>query len=67
MGLAEIEVEVKAIREKGNMVAQQYAQHLENVENMVDEIGEKVILTPITTLIFAAWSVVCVGIGAWVI
>ena len=68
MGLAEIEVEqVKAIREKGNMVAQPVRPApMRTSRGYVDEIREKGILTPITTLIFAAWSVVCVGIGAWV-
>ena len=49
------------------MVANQAAQHYENVEGIVDDYGKKAILTPVTALIFAAWSVVCVGIGAWVI
>ena len=48
------------------MVVNQAAQHYENVEGIVDDYGKKAIVTPVTALIFAAWSVVCVAFGAWV-
>ena len=67
MGLAEIEVELKAIRQKGNMVAQPgRPAPMRTSRGLLTRYGKKAIVTPVTALIFAAWSVVCVGIGAWV-
>ena len=65
-GFGRIDHELEDIRQKVEMVTNQAAQHYENIEGIVDDYGKKAILTPVTALIFAAWSVVCVGIGAWV-
>ena len=70
MGLVEfdrIEAELKAIQQKVNMVVNQAAQHYENVEGALwTSLARKPFVTPVTALIFAAWSVVCVAFGAWV-
>ena len=66
MGLTEIEFQLQAIHQKVDIVTHQAAQHYEKVEGAVDEFGKKAILTPVTALIFAVWSVVCVVIGGWV-
>ena len=66
-GFGRIDSELESIRQKVDMVTNQAAQHYENVEGIVDDYGKKAIVTPVTALIFAAWSVVCVAFGAWVI
>ena len=65
-GFGRIDSELKDIHQKVEMLANQASQHYENVEGIVDDYGKKAIVTPVTALIFAAWSVVCVAFGAWV-
>ena len=61
-----LEQRAKAAETAAKSAAKDALEHYEKVEDLVDDYGKKAILTPVTALIFAAWSVVCVVIGAWV-